>query len=156
MRTKIALAATALIAAGMTLATPAAAQDYRYGGYNNAYGAPYGQAYGYGYNRGADPRMLHGQVEEIRRDIHHFGQRGMLTGHEANKLTRRADDLHRRIASVGRYGVDHREFQSLQNRIANLQREVAKDLRDRGNGRDDQRWNRYRAYGAPGYGYGRY
>ena len=151
MRTKLALAATAAMAAGLTIATPAAAQDYRYNGYNNA---PYGNAYGY--NRGGG-QALHSQVEEIKRDIYHFGRSGALTGREANKLTKRANDLHQRIqrASYNGFGVDHREYRSIQERIANLQRQVGHDLRDRGNGRDDAKWKRYRGWGGQ-RGYGRY
>ena len=96
MRTKLAIAATAALAAGVTVATPAAAQDYRYGGYNNA---PYGQAYGY--NRGADPRMLMGQLEQIKRDIHHFAAQRMITGHERNKLMRRAEQIQAAVAERG-------------------------------------------------------
>ena len=142
MRTRLALIA-ATMAAGLTVATPAAAQGY-YDAPRYDSRAGYGYDHGYGYR--ADVRQLHYQIAEMRRDIHRFDRRGLITPREARKLDNKAVKLQRRIARMGHYGMNRGEWMAAQRGIANLHREIRHDLRDRGNGRDDRRWRKDRRY----------
>ena len=139
MRHRLAFAAAAL-AAGLSFATPAAADQQRYdqrGGYG------YDRGSGYGYGDRAEVRQLRYRVAEIRRDIDHFARRGMITHREANKLMSSANRLDHRIARSARHGLNRGEWRSAQEGIRRLQQEIRHDLRDRGDGRDD-RYGRYR------------
>lgn len=139
MRIRLAIAATALVA-GLTAApaTADAQQRYQHSGYERQYDRH--DNYGY---RG-DVRQLRYQVQEMRRDIAHFDRRGMLTNREARKLDRQAGKLLQRIHRMSYRGLNRGEYRSAQQGIANLQRAIRHDLRDRGNGRDDRRWREHR------------
>ena len=138
MRTLILTFATA--AAGLAVAAPASAQYYP---------QPQGpQGYGYGYhnNRG-QVRALQVRVDGIQRRIERLRQRRALTRNEANGLRSEAVNVERRLRLSSRYGLNPRERQNIEIRIARLEQHVRHEVRDGRRG-----WMPY-TYDQNAYGY---
>jgi TolA-binding protein len=140
-----------LAAAGTALAfaSPASAQYYPqpqpqpYG-----YGAqPYG--YGYGQNNWGQVRALQVRIDGIQRQIESLSARRILRRSEAKDLRKESRSLERRLHEAGRNGLNYREMQTIQYRIARLEQHVHHEATD-GN-----RWGRGNAYNGS-YGYNAY
>ena len=137
----------AAVGAALAVATPAAAQYYQQG-YGSGYSG-YGYNGGYGYNNHGGVRSLQARIDGIQRQIDNLRSRRMITRDEANGLRNESRDLERRLYRLGSYGLNGREAQDIQYRIARLEQHVNHEVRD-GRG-----WNR--GYGYNGYNgdYGR-
>jgi hypothetical protein len=141
-----------LAAAGAALAfaTPAAAQYYPqqqpygqpYG--QPGYGAPYGNAYGY--NNYGQVRSLQVRLNAIERQINQLDRRDRIRDRTADGLRKEANRIERRLRSAGRNGLNPREANDIQIRIARLEQQVRYSLGNR-YGR-----NGYNGYGNNGYG----
>ena len=141
----------AVAASAVAIATPASAQYFpQPQGYG--YGQP--QGYGYGYNNNyGQVRLLQVRINQIQRQIDRLDRRNILSNREARRLRDESRNLERRLAQVSRYGLDPRERQYIEIRIARLEMNVRRQAND-GN-----RWgqNGYYGYGQNGYnGYNGY
>jgi hypothetical protein len=130
---KFLISAALLSAASITVATPAAAQ-YR--------GQPYGQ--GYGDYRGQGHVQFRGggiqrELGEIRQQIRLGFDRGFLTRHEADRLSRDADRIQGRLQRRSWDGLSFREREDLQRRIQQLRERLRFESFDRDR-RGDRRW----------------
>jgi Spy/CpxP family protein refolding chaperone len=121
------LISAALLTATMAVATPAAAQ---YGGQD------YGRGYGYGHGefRGGG---IQRELAEIRQQIRIGFDRGFLTRGEAERLSRDADHVERRLQRRSWDGLSFREREDLQRRIAELRQRLRFESADR-----DRRYDR--------------
>ena len=108
----------ALIFASAGGATPAAAQ------------------YGGGNGQGSDIRRELGQIE---RQIDNLHQRRLISRSEAQRLSRRADDIARLHERYRRDGLSGREHRELQERVRDLRERLRDERRE---GRDDRRGDR--------------
>lgn len=134
----------AALGAALAVATPAAAQYYPQG-----YGSGYNGGYGYnsnGYNNYGGVRSLQARIDGIQRQVENLRSRRLITRDEANGLRNESRDLERRLYRLGSYGLNGREAQDIQYRIARLEQHVSHEVRD-GRG-----WNR--GYNG-GYGWDR-
>lgn len=149
------LISLAIATSALAVAAPAAAQyypqpqGYGYGQQQNyGYGQQgYGQQ-GYGYNNGyGQVRMLQVRINQIQRQIDQLDRRNILSNREARRLRDESRGLERRLVQVSRYGLDPRERQYIEIRIARLEMNVRRQAND-GN-----RWvqNGYNGYGNNGY-----
>ncbi|MFL6781740.1 MAG: hypothetical protein ACJ8FF_08740 [Sphingomicrobium sp.] len=135
-----------LAAAGTALvfASPASAQYYPqqqpYGGQGYGYNQGYGANYGYGQNYGG-VRALQARINSIQAQIENLRARRAITRNEASDLRQESRGLERRLYQAGRNGLNYREMQTIQVRIARLEQHVRHEATD-GN-----RW------GRGGYGY---
>jgi hypothetical protein len=124
----------ALLTATMAVATPAAAQ---YGGQGYGYDAQHrGQGYGYGQFRGGG---IERELGEIRQQIRIGFDRGFLTRGEAERLSREADHIQNRLQRRSWDGLNFREREDLQRRIAELRQRLRFESFDRDR-RHDRRW----------------
>lgn len=119
-------------ASALAVATPASAQYYP---------QPQGNAYGYQNNYG-QVRRLQVRINQIQRQIQHLDRRNILSNREARRLREESRDLERRLARVSRNGLNFRERQHIEVRIARLEQRVRLEATDRNN--------------RPGYGYNAY
>lgn len=126
------LISLAVATAAVAVATPASAQYYP---------QPQGYAYGYQNNYG-QVRRLQVRINQIQRHIRHLDRRNILSKREARRLRDQSRDLERRLARVGRNGLNFRERQHIEVRIARLEQRVRLEATDRNN--------------RPGYGYNAY
>lgn len=126
--------------AALAVATPAAAQYYpqQYG-----YGSGYGYN-NYGYNNYGGARSLQVRIDGIQRQIDNLRSRRLISRDEANGLRNESRELERRLYRSGRYGLNYREAQDIQYRIARLEQHVQHELRD---GRGFNRGYGYNDYG---------
>ena len=108
--------------------------------------SPQGNAYGYNNNYG-QVRSLQVRINQIQRQIERLDRRNILSNREARRLRDELRDLERRLARVGRNGLNFRERQNIEVRIARLEMRVRLEAND-GNGR--------RGYGYNGYNNGQY
>ena len=117
-----------LAAAGSALAfaTPAAAQYFPqpqpYG-----YGA---QPYGYGQNNYGQVRSLQVRINQIQRQIEQLRARRMISRNEANGLRSESRELERRLYGASRNGLNFREVQAVEYRIARLEQHVRREATD--------------------------
>jgi opacity protein-like surface antigen len=121
------LISAALVTATMAMATPADAQ-YRGQGYGQVYGSGYSQFRGGGIQR---------QLAEIRQQIRIGFDRGVLTRGEAERLSRDADHVERRLQRRSWDGLGFREREDLQRRIFELRQRLRFESADR-----DRRYDR--------------
>lgn len=124
----------ALAAAGSALAfaTPAAAQYFpQPQPYIQGYGVPqpYGPAYGFHNNYG-QVHALQRRIDRIESRIERLRARRMISRHEANGLRSEAFGLERRLRRAASYGLNYREAQEIQFRIARLEQHVRHEVRD--------------------------
>lgn len=114
----------AVAASAVVVATPASAQ----------YGPqPQGNAYGYNNNYG-QVRSLQVRINQIQRQIEQLDRRNILSNREARRLRDESRSLERRLRDVGRNGLNFRERQNIEVRIARLELQVRREATD-GNGR---------------------
>jgi hypothetical protein len=132
-----------LAAAGTALAfaSPASAQYYPQPQPYGYGGQQYGANYGYGQNYGG-VRALQARINSIQAQIENLRARRAITRNEASDLRQESRGLERRLYEAGRNGLNYREMQTIQYRIARLEQHVRHEATD-GN-----RW------GRGGYGYG--
>lgn len=129
-----------LAAAGAALAfaTPAAAQYYpqppQAYGYNG-----YGYN-GYGYNGFGQVRALQARINAVENQIRRLDRRDMIRDKRADRLKDEANSIEKRLRRAARYGLNPREANDIQVRIARLEQRVQYAV---GNG-----------YGRYGYSYG--
>ncbi|HET7577554.1 MAG TPA: hypothetical protein VFK19_13475 [Sphingomicrobium sp.] len=113
-----------LAAAGAALAfaTPAAAQYYPQPpqpyGYNG-----YGYN-GYGYNGFGQVRALQARINAVENQIRRLDRRDMIRDKRADRLKDEANNIERRLRRAARYGLDPREANDIQARIARLEQRV--------------------------------
>jgi TolA-binding protein len=125
----------ALAAAGSVLAfaSPAMAQyypqqqPYGYGG--QQYGANYGYNGGYNQNYGG-LRALQARINSIQGQIENLSARRILSRNEARDLREESRNLQRRLYESGRGGLNYREMQNIQVRIARLEQNVRREASD--------------------------
>jgi hypothetical protein len=115
----------------MTIAAPAAAQ-WAPPAYGNPYGAPYGNAYGH-HNYG-HIRSLEARLHQLQRQIDRLDRRNVLSNREAARLRAQAWDIRQDLRRAARDGLNHREANRFQQRIAQLEFRIQREARD---------WNRY-------------
>lgn len=126
----------AAAASALAVATPAAAQYYPQ---PQHYPVPQGPAYGY-HNAYGQVRALQVRIDRIQRQIAHFDRRNIITNREARRLRDDSRDLERRLRQASRYGLNPRESQNIQVRIARLEHRLFRDARD------GRRWGYSAAY----------
>ena len=134
------LISLAAAASALAVATPAPAQYYPQPqgyGYGQPQGYGYGQqAYGYGqqgygYNNGyGQVHSLQMRINMIQRQIDQLDRRNVLSNREARRLRDESRELERRLAQVSRYGLDPRERQNIEIRIARLEQRVRYEAND--------------------------
>jgi TolA-binding protein len=129
------LISLAVAASAVAVATPASAQ---YAPQPQGYG--YGQQ-GYGYdNNYGQVRSLQARINQIQRQIDQLDRRNILSNREARRLRDESRGLERRLSDIGRNGLNFRERQNIEIRIARLEMNVRRQATD-GN----------RRYGQNGY-----
>lgn len=121
MRTKFLTAAAAFSV--FAVAAPAAAQWAPAPGYG------YGAQHNYG-----QIRSLENRVERLQREINQLDRRNILSNREARQLRNSAMDIRHDLRRAARDGINHREFNRFERRVANLQFRIEREARD---------WNRY-------------
>jgi len=126
----------AVAASALAVASPASAQYY-----------PQPQPQGYGYNQYGQVRSLQVRVDSIQRQVERLRQRRAITRNEANGLRSESVNVERRLRSVSRYGLNPRERQNIEIRIARLEQHVRREVRDGRGG-----WTPY-VYDQNAYGY---
>lgn len=123
----------AVATSALAVAAPAAAQYYpqpQPRGYpQQGYGYPQQQGYGYNSNYG-QVRALQGRVNAIQRQVENLRQRRAITRNEANALRSESRNVERRLQSASRYGLQPRERQDIEIRIARLEQHVRHEVRD--------------------------
>ncbi|MEO6582417.1 MAG: hypothetical protein ABIN68_06385 [Sphingomicrobium sp.] len=127
-------------ASAMAVATPASAQYFP---------QPQGNAYGYNNNNYGQARRLQARIDQIQRQIERLDRRNMLSNREARRLFDESRDLERRLAKYGRNGINFRERQGIEIRIARLEQRVRIEATD-GN-----RWGQNNGYNNGYNGYDR-
>jgi hypothetical protein len=141
----------AAVGTALAFASPASAQYYPQ---QQPYG---GQQYGYnsgGYNQGYGQNYggigaLQGRINSIQAQIESLSARRILSRNEARDLRQESRNLERRLYEAGRGGLNYREMQTIQVRIARLEQNVRRQAND-GN-----RWGRggySNGYNGQGYG----
>ncbi len=111
---------SALILSSFAAAAPAAAQ-YRGGGYDRGYRS--------------DDRIDQ-QIRQIEDRIERAAERRLISGREANRLLRQADQIDRLEDRYSRNGLTRWEVQDLRQRLQNLRQQ----LRWERNDGDNRRW----------------
>jgi hypothetical protein len=141
----------AAVGTALAFASPASAQYYpqqqpyggqQYGYNNGGYNQGYGQNYG-------GTRALQARINSIQGQIENLRARRMISRNEARDLRSESRNLERRLYEAGRGGLNYREMQTIQYRIARLEQNVRRQASD-GN-----RWsgNGYsNGYNGQGYG----
>jgi hypothetical protein len=134
---KVLISAAAAVSA-FAFAAPAAAQYYPAPPPPQAYGYN-GYGYnGYGNNYGG-VRNLQVRIDSLQQRINRFDSRDRVSEKEARRLRNESRDIERRLHSAARYGLNPREYASIDNRIRVLEQHIYRDVRDgRGWGRGGQ------------------
>jgi hypothetical protein len=131
------LISLAVAVSALAVAAPASAQYFP--------GQPQGNAYGYNNNYG-QARRLQVRIDQIQRQIDQLDRRNILSNKEARRLRDESRSLERRLAQVSRYGLNPRERQNIEIRIARLEQRVRYEASD-GNRRFGQNgYNGQNAY----------
>lgn len=131
----------AAVATSALAAAPAAAQYYP-GPQPVPYG--YGQP-GYGYNYQGQDRLIRSYIaraDQLRNRVERLDSRDRVSEREAARLRREAAQLQQRVRAYAQNGLNWRERQDLDNRIAWLQRAIQSerwDGNDRRYGNNDYR-----------------
>jgi TolA-binding protein len=133
------LISMAVATSALAVAAPASAQYAQPQGYGQ-------QGYGYNNNYG-QVRVLQARINQIQRQIDQLDRRNILSDREAKRLRNESRDLERRLRGVGRNGLNFRERQNIEVRIARLELQVRREASD-GNGR---RGGYNNGYGQNGY-----
>jgi len=107
-------------ASALAVATPASAQYYP---------QPQGNAYGYNNNYG-QVRRLQVRINQIQRQIERLDRRNILSNREARRLMDESRSLEHRLRNASRNGLNFRERQSMEVRIARLELRVRRDAND--------------------------
>ena len=127
------LISLAVAASALAVATPASAQYYP---------VPQPQGYGYGYNNNyGQVRRLQVRIDQIQRQIAQLDRRRVLSNREARRLHDESRSLERRLRDSSRNGLNFRERQNIEVRIARL------ELRVRHEATDGNRYGRNAQYG---------
>jgi regulator of replication initiation timing len=134
------LISLAVAASALAVASPASAQFYPQPR------APQGYGYGYHNNYG-QVRNLQVRVDSIQRQIERLRQRRAISRNESRDLRSEASNVERRLRLSSRYGLNPRERQNIEIRIARLEQHVRHEVRD---GR--RNWTPY-VYNQNSYGY---
>jgi hypothetical protein len=141
----------AAVGTALAFASPASAQYYPqpqpYGGQGYGYNQGYVANYGYGQNYGG-VRALQARINSIQAQIENLRARRAITRNEASDLRQESRGLERRLYEAGRNGLNYREMQTIQYRIARLEQHVRHEATD-GN-----RWGRggySNGYNGQGY-----
>ncbi len=134
------------MASTLAIAAPATAQwTLSYGTqYGNQYGGQYGSQYGYGHNNHAHVRGLMVRVNRLERQIQQLDRRNILSSREANRLSRQANVIERRLRQASYNGLNGYEAREIQVRIVRLEQNIRHQAND-GN-----------RYGNRGYNNGSY
>jgi hypothetical protein len=133
-----------LAAAGsvLAIATPAAAQYYPqqqpYG-----YNAPYGNAYGYNNNNYGQVRSLEVRINAIQRQIQRLDRRDRIRNGTADRLRHEANNLEDRLRHAARDGMNYREANDIQIRLARLEQQVRYSMASNGRGWNNNGYNNY-------------
>ncbi len=118
---KVLISAAATVSA-LAFAAPAAAQYYP---------APAPQAYGYngynGYNGYGSVRSLQVRIDNVQRQINRLDRQNLMTDRAADRLRAESVGLERRLRSVAQYGLNPREANDINVRIARLEERVRHD-----------------------------
>ena len=121
------LISLAVAASALAVAAPASAQYFPQ--------PPAPQGYGYGYNNNyGQVRSLQIRVDNIQRQIDRLRQRRAISRNEANGLRSESARVEYRLRAASRYGLNWRERQDLEVRIARLEQHVRHEVRDGRNG----------------------
>lgn len=131
------LIGAALATSALMAAAPASAQYYPQ--------APQGYGYGYNNNGYGQSRNLLMRVQRLRMQIRQLEQRNILSERSAERLEENARDLQRRIQQSSYTGLDWRQSQYFESRLARLEQAI------RIQANDANRWERGN---NGGYGYG--
>ena len=134
----------AAAASALAVAAPASAQVYGNLGPNYGYGYGYGygynnNAYGYGHQNAGN---LRAQIQQIRYQMRNLTMQGRLTRSERRDMERDIVNAERAIYNANYRGLSPWEAQSLQQRVARLQYQLA-------------RYSDYDRRGGYGYGWRR-
>lgn len=128
----------AAVATSALAAAPAAAQYYP-----APQPAPYGygqpQGYGYGYNYGNQRGLVRSylvRVDQLRNRVERLDSRNRISDREAARLRNETAQLQQRVRSYAYDGLNWRERQDLDRRIAWVERTIRSERYDG----DDRRW----------------
>jgi hypothetical protein len=126
MMRKVLISAAAAVSA-LAFAAPAAAQYYP---------APPPQAYGYNwYNNGyGSVRSLQARIDQVQRQISRLDRQNLMSDRSADRLRAESAGLERRLRGAARYGLNPREANDINVRIARLEERVRHNSVSRRNG----------------------
>lgn len=142
---KVLISAAATVSA-LAFAAPAAAQYYpappppqAYGNYGNGYN-------GYGYNNGyGGVRSLQVRIDNLQRQINRLDRQDRMSERSADRLRAESAGLERRLRAAARYGLNPREANEINLRIARLEERVRHNSVSNRNG---YAYNGYNGYGG--------
>jgi hypothetical protein len=138
------LISLAVATSALAVAAPASAQYFPQ--------APAPQGYGYGYNNNyGQVRNLQMRVDNIQRQIERLRERRAISRNEANGLRSESASVEYRLRSAGRYGLNPRERQDIEVRVARLEQHVRHEVRDGNRGYGNNGNNGYGYNGNNGY-----
>lgn len=141
------LISLAVAASAVAVASPASAQYFP---------QPQGNAYGYNNNHG-QVRNLQVRINQIQRQIARLDQRNILSNREARRLMDESRSLENRLRNAGYNGLNFRERQNFEIRIARLEMRVRREATDGnrwGQNAYNNGYNGYNGYNGQ-YGYDR-
>ena len=121
------LISLAVAGSALAVAAPASAQFYP------QQQPGYGRGHGYNNDFG-QVRNLQIRVDNIQRQIERLSQRRAISRNEANGLRSESARVEYRLRNVGRNGLNWRERQDVEMRIARLEQHVRHEVRDGRNG----------------------
>ena len=113
----------AAASAALVAATPASAQRYPGGGYNQ------GRAYGFPGDRGLMQRF-ESQISQLQQRIEALAQRRAISAGEYRALRNHSAELRRRLHNFARNGLTRGETQDISDRIDNLRDRIRDERRD--------------------------
>ena len=119
---------SAMILSSFAAAAPAAAQ-YGGGGYDRGYDRDNSRGY-------RDDARIDQQIRQIEHRIRRAAENRTISGREANRLLRQADQIDRLEDRYSRNGLTRWEVQDLRQRVQNLRQQ----LRWERNDGDNRRW----------------
>ena len=124
---------SAALLSSFAVAAPAAAQ---YRDSNRDYDRGYDRGYDRDYNGGyrSDDRIDH-QIRQIEDRIRRAAANRQISGREANRLLRQADQIDRLEDRYSRNGLTQWEVRDLRNRVQNLRQQLRFERQDGNNRR---------------------